>query len=44
VLPKDEIIHLMSRHNFEVITESPYDEFEHRVDMMIKRDIVVARK
>jgi SAM-dependent methyltransferase len=44
VLPKEEIIALLLQNNFEVFTESPYDQFEHRVDNAIKRDIVVAKK
>lgn len=44
VLPKEEITALLLQNNFEVFTESPYDNFEHRVDNAIKRDIVVAKK
>ncbi len=29
---------------FEVMKEFPYDQFEHRVDSAIKRDLIVARK
>jgi len=44
VMPKDEFISLLTTHGFTVLTGAPYDEFEHRVDMSIKRDMVVARK
>lgn len=45
--------HLISRKKFgeifrnegmEVLAEAPYDQFEHRVDNAIKRDIIVAKK
>lgn len=32
------------QHQFDVLTQSPYDEFEHMVDKSIKRDIIVAKK
>lgn len=44
---------LVSRHKlsqvfeefgFKVLSDAPYDEFEHMVDKSIKRDIVVAKK
>lgn len=45
--------HLVSRRElsekfnaagFNTLRQSPYDEFEHRVDNSIRRDIIVARK
>lgn len=35
---------IFSDHGFEVLSDSPYDGFEHMVDRSIKRDIIVARK
>lgn len=32
------------QHQFDVLIQSPYDEFEHMVDKSIKRDIIVAKK
>ena len=44
VLSRDDISILLQKNGFNVLTDSPYDEFEHRVDRSIKRDIVVAKK
>lgn len=44
VMPRKDFVALLEANDFEVLTESPYDEFEHKVDASIKRDIVVARK
>ena len=35
---------LLTSNNFKVLDASPYDQFTHRVDQSIKRDIMVARK
>lgn len=44
VVSRHKLSELFMQYGFEVLTESPYDEFEHMVDRSIKRDIVVARK
>jgi tRNA G10 N-methylase Trm11 len=44
LMPKDKLITLLEDNGFDVLYESPYNEFEHRVDMSIKRDIIVAKK
>jgi len=44
VFHKDEMAALLRKHNFTVLTDSPYSMFEHKVDKAIKRDIVVAIK
>lgn len=44
VAPKQKLAQILSNNDFEVLSESPYDGFEHMVDKSIKRDIIVARK
>ncbi len=44
VLSKEDLTQLLINNGFIVFSESPYTDFEHRVDMSIKRDIVVAKK
>ncbi|MFY9176184.1 MAG: hypothetical protein WBI74_12035 [Caldicoprobacterales bacterium] len=44
VLSREEIIEIFSKHNLDVLNDSPYTEFEHRVDQAINRDIIVAKK
>ncbi len=35
---------IFQNEGFELMTDSPYDLFEHRVDSAIKRDVIVAKK
>jgi hypothetical protein len=44
VVSRKRLSDIFIQHGFQVLTESPYDEFEHMVDRSIKRDIVVAKK
>ncbi len=44
VMPKDNMIKILKDNGLEVLNESLYNEFEHKVDMSIKRDIIVAKK
>ena len=44
VVSRKRLSDLFTQHGFEVLTESPYNEFEHMVDRSIKRDIIVAKK
>ena len=44
VVSRADLTGLLQEHGFSVFTESPYDEFEHRVDRSIKRDIIAAKK
>lgn len=44
VMPKEDLTELINYHGFEVLLDEDYNNFEHRVDNAIKRDIVVARK
>lgn len=44
VLPKAKMEQLLAEQGFEVMAEGAYQEFEHRVDQSILRDIVTARK
>lgn len=44
VMPKKDAVKMLVDNRFDVLTAAPYDEFEHRVDMAIKRDIIVAKK
>lgn len=44
VLPKEAIVDVLKDNGFQVLADEPYNDFEHKVDMSIKRDIVVAKK
>lgn len=44
VFPKVQFAALLEQAGFEVLSEGPYDQFAHRVDNAIMRDIIVARK
>jgi len=44
VISRNKLTEIFIKNGFDVITESPYNEFEHLVDRSIKRDIIVARK
>lgn len=44
VWPREAFTQLLGTAGFEVLESPPYDQFTHRVDQSIKRDIVVARK
>ena len=44
LVSRQKLSEIFRHHQFEVLSESPYDEFEHMVDKSIKRDIVVAKK
>lgn len=44
VLSKSELTSAITSNGFRVFSEPPYDDFEHRVDVSIKRDLVVAKK
>lgn len=44
VVSRKKLAEVFSTNEFEVLTGSPFDEFEHMVDKAIKRDILVARK
>jgi len=44
VVSRKRLSDLFTQHGFEVLSEAPYNEFEHMVDRSIKRDIVVAKK
>ena len=44
VFPKAQFAQLLEEGGFEVLLEGPYDQFAHRVDNAILRDIIVARK
>lgn len=41
---RDAFAELLAEHGFQLLDASPYDQFSHRVDQSIKRDIIVARK
>jgi len=41
---KAELADVVRGAGFEVLTEYPFDDFTHRVDQAIKRDLIVARK
>ena len=44
VWPREDFVELLTANGFQVLEADPYDQFTHRVDQSIKRDIVVARK
>lgn len=44
VINPDKMRELLIRKGFNVLSDSPYDQFVHMVDSSIKRDIVVATK
>ncbi len=44
VASKQKLSEVFASHGFQVLSQAPYDEFEHMVDKSIKRDIVVAKK
>jgi len=41
---RDAFTELLGANGFQVLNASPYEQFTHRVDQSIKRDIIVARK
>lgn len=44
IASKQKLSEIFSANGFNVLSLSPYNEFEHMVDKSIKRDIVVAKK
>ena len=44
VWPREDFVQLLNARGFHVKDSDPYDQFTHRVDQSIKRDIVVACK
>ena len=44
VFPKEQFAVLLEQAGFEVLLDGPYNQFSHRVDNSIMRDIIVARR
>lgn len=44
VLKREQMEEIFAKYSLVVMNESPYNQFEHRVDQAINRDILVARK
>jgi len=44
LISREKLSDTFSAYGFQVLTQTPYDEFEHMVDKSIKRDIIVAKK
>jgi len=44
VMSKQDLGQKLIDNGFSVFADNPYNDFEHRVDMSIKRDIIVAKK
>lgn len=44
VFPKEQFAQLLEQAGFTVLLDGPYDQFAHRVDNSILRDLIVARK
>ena len=43
-LPRKTLVELLEAAGFQVMTETPYSNFEHFVEQAVTRDVVVARK
>jgi tRNA G10 N-methylase Trm11 len=41
---KEELARILQETGFEVLDEYPFDDFTHRVDQAIKRNLIIARK
>jgi len=44
LVSRHQLSQVFENFGFKVLSGAPYDEFEHRVDKAIKRDLVVAKK
>lgn len=44
VASKQKLSEIVNQHGLQVLSDPPYDEFQHMVDKSIKRDILVAKK
>lgn len=44
VASRQKLTDIFSANGFDVLSQAPYNEFEHMVDKSIRRDIVVAKK
>lgn len=44
LLSREEMLQVLTDNGYEPFTKEAYNDFEHRVDMSIKRDLLVARK
>lgn len=44
LISREKLGEIFERSGLQVQNESPFDQFEHRVDNAIKRDIIVAKK
>jgi hypothetical protein len=44
VVNRNKLSKVFLEHGFQVLSDAPYNEFEHLVDRSIKRDIIVAKK
>ncbi len=44
VLAKNRLTEVFEEHGLKVLTDAPYNGFEHLVDKSIKRDIIVVKK
>lgn len=43
-LPRKKLVALMEGAGLQVLTQAPYDSFEHFVEQAVTRDVVVARR
>ena len=43
-LKKADVVSCLESAGFTVLTESPYDDFEHYVEQAVNRDIIIAKK
>lgn len=44
LISREKLAKIFEASGFQVLSDAPYDAFEHMVDKAIKRDIIVARK
>jgi len=44
LLSREKLADLFTQNGFQVLSDVPYDQFEHMVDKSIKRDVIVGKK
>lgn len=44
LFPREKLSGIFAANGFKVISPAPYDQFEHKVDSSIKRDVIVGKK
>jgi hypothetical protein len=44
LISRQKLVKIFRDHGLEVLSDAPFDQFDHMVDKSIKRDIIVAKK